>query len=373
MSEKPRSLLRTEASFVLTGATALVFATAASSWLADLSNPLWLCFVLAWLLGVIVVSIFAVVRHAEALAVLLGEPYGTLILTLSVISIEVMVIASVMLTGEENPELARDTMYGVMMIMLNGAVGSALLIGGLKHHEQEYNLGGANAFLSVITPLAIIGLVLPSYTLSTQGPTFSEIQEIFMIVVCLGLYGVLLGVQTVRHQHYFVGPNHAESREAGEAAEHGLLLRKPLLHGAMLVLHLIPVVVLAETMGVPLNHTIEILGAPPPLGGFFIALVVLLPEVVGALRASHANDVQRSINITLGSAAATIGLTIPAVLGVGFYVGHQVVLGLGAVDQVMLLLTLLLCVITFGSGRTNILQGFVHLVIFFAYLVLIFD
>ncbi len=368
MTEKPRSLLETEASLAFAGLTALAFKTVGRDWLADLSSLPWLCFVLAWLLALIVVSVFAVVRHADALAIQLGEPFGTLILTLSVVSIEVIVISAVMLAGAQNPTLARDTVYGGMMIALNGVVGSALLIGGWKHREQEYNLSGASAFLSVIAPLAIIGLVLPTYTRSTHGPTFSEIQEVFMVVVCLGLYAVLLAVQTVRHRHYFVGPNRSG---AGENA--GVLLRPAPLHGALLITHLIPVVLLAEEMGVPLNHAIEILGAPSSLGGFAIAVVILLPEAVSSLRASFTNDVQRSINITLGSVAATIGLTIPAVLVVGLLVGHPVALGLGAVDQVMLFMTLLLCLVTFGSGRTNILQGAVHLVIFFAYFVLIFD
>lgn len=194
-----------------------------------------------------------------------------------------------------------------------------------------------------------------------------------MIFVCLGLYSVLLGVQTVRHRHYFVGPRIAETTtESGTEPASAVAGSVP-LHGALLILHLLPVVVLAEEMGIPLNHMIESVGAPEALGGFVIAIMILLPETVSSLRASILDNVQRSINISLGSAAASIGLTIPAVLAVGMLMGHGLELGLGGVDQVMLMLTLLLSLITFGSGRTNILQGAVHLVIFFAYFVLIFD
>ena len=370
MAERPTSLIRREASLFFAFATALAFGTVGKDWVGDLSSLPWLFLVLAWLLSVIVVSVFSVVRHAEALAIRLGEPFGTLILTLSVVSIEVMVISAVMLAGHENPTLARDTVYGGVMIALNGIVGAALLLGGWRHREQEYNLSGASAFLSVIVSLAVLGLILPSYTLTTEDPTFSRAQEAFMVVVCLGLYSVLLAVQTVRHRHYFVGPG---SRAVeGEGQTDGLT-HPVAVHFFFLLLHLAPVVLLSEEMGIPLNHTIEILGAPTAVGGFIVATVILLPEAVSSLRASFMNDVQRSINITLGSVAATIGLTIPAVLGVGILHGHGVVLGLEAVDQLLLALTLVVCLITFGSGRTNILQGAVHLVIFFAYFVLLWD
>ncbi|MEE2676997.1 MAG: calcium:proton antiporter [Myxococcota bacterium] len=329
----------------------------------------------AILFGVILAAAFGVVRHADALAVQLGEPYGTLILTLSVISIEVMMISAVMLTGDENPTLARETMYAVIMIVLNGMVGVTLILGGLRHHEQEYNLQGANAFLAVILPLAVLVLVLPNYTQSTEGPTLSVPQEIFLSLVSIGLYAVFLAVQTVRHRSYFVAPNKAADPDAPDLEdEHpGLILHAPWVHGALLVAYLAPIVFLAKLLAIPIDIGIHRFGAPAALGGFVVAVLVLSPEVMSAVRAALANRLQRSVNIFLGSVAATIALTVPAVLAISMATQKTVTLGLPAVDSLLLMLTLAVSVVTFASGRTNVLQGAVHLVLFFAYLVLIFD
>ncbi|MDP7572329.1 MAG: calcium:proton antiporter, partial [Myxococcota bacterium] len=325
--------------------------------------------------AVILAAAFGVVRHADALAVLLGEPYGTLILTLSVISIEVMMISAVMLTGAENPTLARETMYAVVMIVLNGIVGLALILGGLRHHEQEYNLRGANAFLALILPLAVLVLILPNYTRSTEGPTLSLPQEVFLFLTCLGLYAVFLAVQTVKHRSYFLAPRATSDPDAPDLEdEHpGLVLRAAWVHAALLVAYLVPIVFLAKNLAIPIDIGIDRFGAPAALGGFIVAILVLSPEVMSAIRAALANRLQRSVNISLGSVAATIALTVPAVLIIAIATGRHVTLGLPPVDSLLLLLTLAVSVVTFSSGHTNVLQGAVHLVLFFAYLVLIFD
>ena len=180
-------LLR-EWALLLSFITTALFLIFGKGWMANLSQPLWFTFILAWLFCVILASAFAVVRHAESLAVIFGEPLGTLILTLSAITIEVMMISAVMLTGESKPALARDTMFAVLMIILNGMVGLSLLLGWLRHHEQAYNFYGANAFLGLIVPLAVLGLVLPNYTTSSTGPTLSPFQSVFLAVMCVGLY-----------------------------------------------------------------------------------------------------------------------------------------------------------------------------------------
>src|SRR3984885_14184871 len=201
-------------------ATTALFLLFGKGWLADLSNPLWFALMLVWLFAVIMAAAFAVVHHAESLAIRLGEPLGTLVLTLSVIGIEVMMISAVMLTGEGKPALARDAMFGVVMIVLNGMIGLALVLGGLRHHEQEYNLRGANSFLSLIVPLTVLGLVLPNFTEASPGPTLSAFQSIFLAVMSIGIYAIFLIIQNRRHREYFVKPAVGETIAAVEAG-HG--------------------------------------------------------------------------------------------------------------------------------------------------------
>ena len=354
--------------------TTALFLGFGPGWLADLSNSLWFAFILMWLFTVILLSAFAVVRHAENLADRLGEPLGTLILTLAVTGIEVMMIAAVMYAGHGNSALARDAMFAVVMIVLNGMVGLSLLLGGLRYHEQTYNLQGANAFLAVIVPLAALGLVLPNYTVSSPGPTFSTPQATFLIVMSLGLYGVFLAIQNLRHRDYFVAPRPVESVDGQRAEGHGDHKVRPVAyHLPLLLAYLLPLVILSKQLAVPINYGIRVLDAPPALGGFLVAVLILAPESLGAARAALANQLQRSVNILLGSVLATISLTIPAVLTIGFITGQTIILGLDAVDTILLLLTLGVSTLTFASARTNVLLGAVHLLLFLAYLMLIFE
>jgi len=362
--------LRRERPLALSIATFGLFLAFGPSWLADLSSRAWFAFLFLWLVGVILVSIFAVVRHADALAAMLGEPLGTLVLTLSVTGIEVMIIAASMATAHGGSTLARDAMFAVVMIVLNGMVGLSLLLGGLRWHEQTYNLQGANAFLAMILPLAVLGLILPRFTETTPGPTFSPVQAGFLSFMSIGLYCVFLAVQNFRHRHYFVA---SDEEEAREAAPQKMETSSAIWHGAFLVAYLLPMVLLSKQLAVPIDHGISVLGAPAALGGFLVAALVLSPESVTAVRAALANQLQRSVNLLLGSVLATIGLTIPAVLTIGLLTGKSVVLGLEAQDIVLLSLTLVLSTLTFSSSRTNVLLGAVHLLLFFAYLLLIFQ
>jgi Ca2+:H+ antiporter len=366
----PTTLIR-EAPLALVAVTAALFGVFGARWFSTFEQQLlYLGLLTAWLFVAILLGAFAVVRHADVLAEQLGEPLGTLVLTLSVISIEVLMVTSVMLAGADNPELARDTMYAVVMIVLNGVVGMCLLLGGIRHREQQYNLQGANAFLAVIIPLAVLALVLPNFTLSASGPRLAPAQEVFLIAASLGLYAVFLAVQTVMHRAYF-SAGVAGSRTGAPPNHHPD--GSPVVHALLLIAYLLPLVLLSEYLAVPLEHSITDLGAPSELAGMLIALLVLSPEALGALRAALANQLQRSVNLALGSAAATIGLTVPAVLLVCLYTGEPLVLGLVGADAVLLLLTLLVSVVTFASGRTSVLQGAVHLVLFLAYVVLVFD
>ena len=355
-------------------ATTLVFVVYGQDMLADLSHPVWFTLILTWLLLTIVFSLFAVVRHAESLADKLGEPLGTLVLTFAVTGIEVMIIIATMSTGHGSPTLARDAMFAVIMIALNGTVGLTLLIGGLKYKEQDYNLQGASSYLAVILPLAVIGLILPNYTSSSPDQTFSAIQTAFLIIVSLTLYGIFLTIQNGRHRAYFkVARQTEETKSAKRKWRIVHEVRSTPFHVLLLLAYMVPLVILTKQLAVPIDFTIGELGAPVALAGFVIAALVLAPESMGAVRAALANDLQRSVNILLGSVLATIALTIPAVLLFGLLAHKKIVLGLDSVDTTMLSLTLVLSTMTFSNSRTNVLLGAVHLLLFFAYLLLIFQ
>jgi Ca2+:H+ antiporter len=313
---------------------------------------------------------FNVVRHADALAGILGEPYGTLVLTFSVIAIEVSLLASIMLTGAENPTLARDTMFATLMIVLNGMVGAALLLGALRYGEQEYSLEGARAFLVVITALSVFALIIPGIVQTEPDPSLSPVQAVMFATITILFYGVFVGIQTMRHRAYFMEPNHPAEAEAAHVHPH-----KPsgsaTYHTVLLFSCLLPVVLLAHPLAVIVDHGIAEVGLPAPIGGVIIAILVLSPEGLTALHAARANQLQRAVNVCLGSALATIGLTIPAVLTVGLLFGLHVHLGLDAVEEVLLVLTLFVSALTFGGTRTNVLQGLVHLLLFVVFLVLV--
>src|SRR5256714_310593 len=350
--------------------TAAIFYAAGSRLVEIVAHPVVLIVVFLWLFAVIVWSAICVVRHADCLAIRLGEPYGTLILTLSAISIEVVMISTAMLHGANNPTLGRDAIFAVMMIALNGLVGLSLLLGGLRHREQYYNLLGVNSYLNVIMTLAVLGLVFPNFTTSTRGPSFSTEQEVFLIVVSLLLYGIFLLIQTVRHRRYFM-----ESEDVvvpTTSAHHPLQVRSTPFHSGMLLVYLITVILLAEKFAIPLDNGIEKFHMPQALGGAIIAALVLSPEGLGAIRASLGNQLQRSINLLLGSVLATIGLTIPAVLTIGLITKRPVVLGVEGGNLPLLLLTLAASIVTFTSRKTNVLQGCIHLLLFAVFVLLIF-
>ncbi len=350
-------------------ATALVFALAGSALFAALSRPLVLAIVFVWLFGVVLGSALSVVRHADHVAEALGEPYGTLVLTLAVTMIEVMSISAVMLHGENNPTLVRDTLFAIIMIILGGMVGGSLLIGGWRHREQHYNLQGANAYLGVIIPLAVLSLSLPNFTVTTAGPTLSAAQQIFLVIMSLGLYAAFLAIQTGRHRGYFTLEEENERPVRDRRDRQAPLYR----HATLLIVYMAPVAYLAEQLAHPIDYLIETLKVPTPVGGVIIAMLVATPEAISAARAALANRLQRSINIFLGSVLSTIGLTVPFMLAISYYTDHTVDLGLNPANDLLLVLTLLVSVVTFASGRTNILQGAVHVMLFAAFLMLIFQ
>jgi Ca2+:H+ antiporter len=366
----PRNIFRDEWFLGVSLATVAIFFVFGDWFYDRLAQPLWLALVFIWLFGVVMGSALNVVRHADHVSQVLGEPYGTLVLTLSVTAIEVLSITAVMLHGDNNPTLVRDTLFAIIMIILGGMVGVSLLAGGWRHREQHYNLQGANAYLSVIIPLALLTLSLPNFTVSTPGPTLSIPQQFFLVVISLGLYAAFLAIQTGRHRGYFILEEEAEAEEtAGPEKAKGPLAK----HAVLLIAYILPVVFLAEQLAHPIDYLIETLKVPDPLGGVIIAMLVATPEAIGATRAAMRNSVQRSINIFLGSVLSTIGLTVPIMLVISYFTAHEVYLGLVSANNLLLAITLGVSVVTFASGRTNILQGAVHVVLFAAFLMLIFE
>jgi len=352
-----------------------LFLVFGAGWMSALASPIVGIGLFAWLFLVIIWVAFGVVHEAEELAHMLGEPFGTLILTLSIVLIEVALISAVMISAQDASTLARDTMFAVLMIVLNGVVGLGLLIGGAHHHEQSYNLQGASAYLAVVIPLSTIALVLPKFTASTSDSTLTSLQAACFSILTIALYGIFLWLQTGRHKGFFVEPANGDQVAVVDAdvATPAHSKRKLFGHVTMLLVHILPIVILSKSLAKVLDHGIAAMGAPPALGGVVIAMLVFTPEGISALIAIRRNQLTRAINLCLGGATSTVGLTVPAVLIIGLITGQKVVLGLPPASIVLLAATLILSGLTFSGSRTTMLEGAVHLSLFAVFLVLVFS
>ncbi len=323
------------------------------------------------IIGVILMAaVLAAVHHAEVIAHFLGEPFGTLVLAIAVTIIEASLIISLMLSDSGGEAaLARDTVFAALMIVLNGIVGICLLAGGRRHHEQQFTQTGVSAGLALLATLAILTLVLPNYTVSAPGPYYNTLQLIFVAIVSLIIYATFVLAQTVRHREYFLPDNGVliavDPADAGRGDKRLLALS-----GGLLVLALIGVVLLAKALSPLITGWVEAAGAPRAFVGVIIAGLVLLPEGLAAWRAARRNQLQTSLNLALGSALATIALTLPAVAVVAIVLGLDLALGLSPVGTVMLVLTLFVASLSLGTGRTTIVQGVLHLVLLATFLVL---
>jgi Ca2+:H+ antiporter len=313
--------------------------------------------------ALLMVTVFAAVYHAEVIAHRTGEPFGTLVLALAVTVIEAALIVSVMLAAPaEKAGLARDTVFAAVMIVCNGIVGLCLLAGGARHHEQGFQISGASAALAVLAALTTLTLILPNVAAAAPGPYFSTSQLVFAAVVSLILYVGFVFIQTIRHRDYFLS---ADAKEEHAPPPSNAIALASL---GLLIAALIAIVLLAKFLTPTVETLLDRVQVPKAVVGIVIAALVLMPEGLAAIRAARANRLQTSLNLALGSALATIGLTIPAVAAVSIVIQQPIELGLGAKDTVLLALTLLVSVITLGTGRTTVLQGIVHLVIFAAFL-----
>ncbi len=316
----------------------------------------------------LVACVLAGVHHAEVVAHRVGEPFGTLLLALAVTVIEVALIVSLMVAGgDATAALARDTIFAAIMIILNGMVGLFLLAGGSRHGEQAFGLYGVNAALATLAAMSVITLILPNTTTTTVGPMYSQTQLLLVAIASLVLYGAFTLVQTVRHRDYFLPVGPAAHDEAAHAPPPSPKVAA--VSGGLLVICLGAVVLLGKALSPTIEAVVSSAGAPEAVVGIVIAVIVLLPESLAALKAARVDRLQTSINLALGSALASIGLTIPAVAMVSLATGRTLILGLDAKGMVLLALTLLVATLSLGTGRTTVLQGAVHLVIFAVYLV----
>ncbi|QEC53785.1 Ca2+:H+ antiporter [Anseongella ginsenosidimutans] len=317
--------------------------------------------------GLLICAVLAAVHHAEVVAHKVGEPFGTLILALAITIIEVSLIVSIMLSeGAEGSALARDTVFAAIMIILTGIIGLCLLLGGYRFKEQLFVQKGVSASLITLAAISILTLVLPNYTTTTPGPYYSTGQLLFIAAVSLVLYGSFVAAQTVRHRDYFL----PEDKDPGDQEAH---MEPPSVATAIsslifLLVALVVVVMLSKKLSPAIEAAVYSLNAPQSLVGIIIAAVILLPEGLAAIKAARKNRLQTSLNLALGSALASIGLTIPAVAILAYFTGYTITLGLDTKSTALLLLSLFTISISFNAGRTNILQGIVLLVILAVYL-----
>lgn len=315
-------------------------------------------------LGIMVVT---AVHHAEVIAHRVGEPFGTLILALAVTVIEVGLIITLMQAEPDKTQgLARDTVFAAVMVILNLIMGLCLLAGGLKHHEQRFQRTGIGAALATLTVLAVVTLVLPNFTSSASGPRYSTSQLGFVAAVSLILYATFALVQTVRHRDYFLPSG--DDADAPDVHAEPPSARRAKLSLGLLVACLIAVVVLAKTLAPVIGTGLAAMGAPAAVLGIVIAALILAPEGVAAVRAAQANRLQTSLNLALGSALATIGLTIPAVAMLSIIADMPILLGLDNKSMVLLFVSLIVASQTLATGKTTVLQGAIHLMLFAIYL-----
>jgi Ca2+:H+ antiporter len=343
----------------------------AAAYLAAYSLGLFPAHPLLTALAVILLcgTVFASVHHAEVIAARVGEPFGSIILAVAVTVIEVGLIVALMLAATDGgPTIARDTVYSAVMIVMTGLIGLCLVLGGHRHFEQTIRIRGTSSYLAVLGTLAGIALILPNYTTSSAGPSYTQVQLSAVALVSIGLYSGFLFVQTVRHRDYFL----SAADDTTDASEHLAVPsdRITLASSVLLLVALTAVVLLAKSLSPELNALIKVAGLPYEFAGVVIAGLVLAPESIAAARASLANRPQTSLNLALGSALASIALTIPVITLLTAFSDIKLELGVPPAKAVMLVLAMFVSVLTLLPGRTTVLQGMVHLGLFVIFIVL---
>lgn len=361
------NFLKKESSFLLALVTfVILYATKDSSFIQNSILVEMILFFLVF--GVIIYAALGVVSHAELLAYKFGEPYGTMILTLSAVTVEIIMIATMMTHGDTDPHIARDSIFATLMILLNGLTGLIMLVGGLKYGEQKYNIKSTNSFFSMLFGIIGIGLFLPLVIPSGNYRLF----EVFLIIACTALYIFFLRMQS-REQNYYFKFEKIKTKSNSEE-EHLPAKEKisTIYNFAMLLGTIVLISVLAESLSKYVDDGISEFGLAPGAAGLIIALIIVSPEGLTAIRAGLRDDMQRVINISLGSMLSTVALTIPAVITVGLYINHEVVLGLTPVQSAMVVISLLVGILSCKDGETNALQGFIHIILFITFVFLVF-
>ena len=323
------------------------------------------------LMGITLIgAVLSAVHHAEVIAHKTGEPYGTLVLSISVTIIEVSLIIAMMLSGHEGSEfIARDAVFATVMIVINGVIGLCIFMGGLKRHEMSFRNEGTNSALAVLTALATFILVMPMVTVSSPGPDFTKSQLAFSGITSFALYGAFIFFQTVSHRDYYLPKTEDKKTDSDVHADEPSNL-KTAISAFLLILSLAVVVGLAEALSPAIEAGVNSAGAPKTVVGIAIALLVLMPEAYAAVRAARANRLQSSLNLALGSALASIGLTIPTVAAIAIFFNLPLSLGISSLNMTLMYLSFFIGALTLAIGRTTLLQGVVHLIIFFEYLFL---
>ncbi|MGS4344624.1 calcium:proton antiporter [Myroides odoratus] len=336
------------------------------------------------LLFTIIGAAFGVVKEADALAHKLGEPYGTLILTLSIVSIEVILIAAVLLGPGDNPTIGKDSIFSVMMIIMNLVMGLCILLGGFKFGEQEYNAQGTLSYMAMIILLGGIGLLLPNFIQGAGGGAFTPTQAIVLAGLVIVLYGFFLLLQMKNYKHLYQQPkagnmgilfSRRQALEEQATATKTTPINKKEIGVRTLILlgMIVPIVLLSHNMAAVVDYGIKATSLPPLLGGVLIAIIVFTPESMTAIKAALNNEFQRAINLCHGAFVSTVGLTIPAVLIVGLVTGKTVLFGMTATETILFIITLLLSLMTFIGKRTTPIMGMMHLVLFVVFILLIFN
>ena len=315
---------------------------------------------------ILVGAVLAAVHHSEVVAHKVGEPYGTVILAIAITIIEVALIISLMLVGGENTMyLARDTVYAAVMLIFNGILGLCLLLGGIRHKEQFFQRSSVNTALVALLAINTLTLFLPNYTTSTSGADYSIPQMIFVAFACLVIYGTFLFIQTVRHRDYFLPDDSKENIDSHSAPPSN---RETIISFVSLIACLIIVVLLAKAMSPIIEGMIMDAGLPQSLVGVIIASIVLLPEGIASIQAARKNRLQTSINLALGSALASIGLTIPSVVLICVLFDIDLVLGIDIKSTVLMVLSFFTVMLSVSKGKKNILYGVVLLINLIAYI-----
>lgn len=316
----------------------------------------------------LIFSVMSAVHHSEIIAHRVGEPYGTIILAVAITIIEVSIIVSLMMAGGQQTEaLARDTVYSATMLILNGIVGLCLFIGGLKHHVQRFSKHSVTIALVSLISIVVFTLVFPTFTKSIEGPYYSTSQLVFVSIACLTIYACFLFAQTVRHRQYFLTDDDGQ-----ETDQHPVTISNTVMIVSLvfLLLSLGIVVLLAKTLSPTIESVILSYNLPKSLVGVIIAAIILLPEGAAAIIATRKNKLQTSLNLALGSALASIGLTIPVVAIVSHVYGMRIILGLDIISIILLGLSVFTVMLSLSSGRSNIVYGAVLLVNLMAFIYL---